>query len=52
LKIAGISGIIARKRKVRKGVPRKTPAEYLSIARELKGKEVDILLIHETPLYY
>ena len=49
LKIAGISGIIARKRKVRKGVPRKTPAEYLGIARELKGKEVDVLLIHETP---
>ena len=49
LKIAGISGIIAKKRKVRKGVPRKTPGEYLGIARELKGKEVDVLLIHETP---
>ena len=49
LKIAGISGIIARKRKVRKGVPRKTPDEYLSIAGGLKGKEVDVMLIHETP---
>jgi len=49
LKIAGINRIIARKRKVKKGVPRKTSDEYLNISRGLKGKGIDILLIHETP---
>lgn len=49
LKIAGISGIIAKKRKVKKGIPRKIPDEYLDISRGLKGKGIDILLIHETP---
>ena len=49
LSIAGISGIIASKRKVKKGVPRRTPEEFLNIAKKLEGKEVDVLLIHETP---
>jgi len=49
LRIAGISGIIASKRKVKKGVPRRTPEEFLNIAKKLEGKEVDVLLIHETP---
>ncbi len=49
LRIAGISGIIAKKRKTKKGVPRRTPEEFLETARKLEGKEIDVLLIHETP---
>ena len=49
LSIAGINGIISEKRRSRKGVPRKKPEEFLKIARELEGRGVDILLIHETP---
>jgi len=49
LRIAGINGIIARKRKVKKGVPRRTPEEFLNIAKKLEGRGVDILLMHETP---
>ncbi len=49
LKISGINGIISVKKKVRKGVPRKTPQEFMEIAEKLKGKGIDILLIHETP---
>jgi len=49
LRIAGINGIIAKKKKVRRGVPRKMPDEFLEYARKLRGKDIDILLIHETP---
>ena len=49
LKIAGINGIISKKRRTKKGVPRRTVEEYLEVARELKGENIDILLIHETP---
>jgi len=49
LRIAGISGIIAKKRKMKKGVPRKTPEEFLEVAGKLKNGNVDILLLHETP---
>ncbi len=49
LRIAGINGIIAKKRKTKKGVPRKTPEEFLKVAEKLKGKDIDILLLHETP---
>ena len=49
LKIAGISGIIAKKRKTKKGVPRKTPDEFIKYAEKLRGKSIDVMLIHETP---
>jgi len=49
LRIAGINGIIAVKRKVKKGVPRKTPDEFIEYAKKLDGRGIDILLIHETP---
>ena len=49
LKIAGINGIIAKKRKIKKGVPRKTPEEVMQVAEKLRGKDVDVLLLHETP---
>lgn len=48
-RIAGINGIIASKRKVEKGVPRKVVENFLDIAERLRGKKMDILLIHETP---
>jgi Icc-related predicted phosphoesterase len=49
LRIASINGIIAGKRKVKGGVPRRVVEEFLEIAKRLEGKNVDILLIHETP---
>jgi len=49
LRIAGISGIIASKKKVKKGVSRKTVEECLEAAERLKGKDIDVLLMHETP---
>ena len=49
LKVAGINGIIAKKKKVRRGIPRKTPEEFLECAKKLEGKDIDILLMHETP---
>jgi len=49
LRIAGINGIISEKRRSRKGVPRKRSSEFLEVAKELEGKGVDVLLLHETP---
>lgn len=49
LKIAGISGIITSKKKMKKGVPRKVVEEYIEVAKRLEGKDIDVLLIHETP---
>ncbi len=48
LRVAGINGIVAKARRVRKGVPRKKPEEYLAAAERLVGQRVDLLLIHET----
>jgi predicted phosphodiesterase len=48
-RIAGINGIIVSKRKVKKGIPRKVVEDFLDTAKRLRGKKVDILLIHETP---
>lgn len=49
VRIAGISGIIASRPVVRKGVPRKLADDYVEAARKLKGSDVDVLLIHEIP---
>jgi len=49
LRVAGINGIMAKKRKLKKGVPRKTPEDFLEVASKLRGKNLDVLLIHETP---
>jgi len=48
LRIAGINGIIAKKKKTKKGVPRKTPDEFLEYTQKLADKDIDILLLHET----
>jgi len=47
--IAGINGIIAGKKKIKKDVPRRTVEEYIESARKLEDKNIDILLVHETP---
>jgi len=48
LKVSGINGIIALRRKSRKGVPRKRPEDFINIAYSLAKSRVDILLLHET----
>ncbi len=48
IKFSAINGIVALKRKVKKGVPRKSPEEYVEIAKKLKGK-INILLLHDSP---
>ena len=48
LRFGGINGIIALRRRVRKGVPRKSPEEFVEIARSLRGR-IDILLVHDSP---
>ena len=47
--VTGINGIIASKRTVRKGVPRKTVEDFIGIAEKLKNTDIDILLLHEAP---
>ena len=49
VRVAGISGVVAKKRKGKKRVPRKTPEDFIDLARKLKDERVDVLLIHETP---
>ena len=49
LRVAGISGIVAKKRKMKKGVPRKRAEEFIDVALRLKDKNVDVLLLHEAP---
>jgi len=49
LRVAGVSGLVSEAKSTRKGVPRKTPEEFLNAARKLVGSRVDILLIHEIP---
>jgi Icc-related predicted phosphoesterase len=49
LRVAGINGITSPRGGLKKGVPRKTPGEFLSVASKLSRGGVDILLIHETP---
>ena len=48
LRFGAINGIIALKRKEKKGVPRKKPEEYIEVAKKLKGK-ADVLLLHDSP---
>ena len=48
LRFGAINGIVALKRRMKKGVPRKKPEEYIEVAKKLKGK-IDILLIHDSP---
>ena len=44
-----INGIISRRRRSRRGVPRKRPEEHIEVAKKLRSKDINVLLIHETP---
>jgi len=48
LRFGAINGIVALKRREKKGVPRKRPEEFISIAQNLKGK-INVLLLHDSP---
>jgi len=48
LRFGAINGIIALKRREKRGVPRKRPEEYVRVAKRLSGK-VDVLLLHDSP---
>jgi len=48
IRFGAINGIVALRRRSRKGVPRKKPEEYVEYGRRLAGK-VDVLLIHDSP---
>ena len=48
LRFGAINGIVALKKRSRKGVPRKRPEEFVKIANRLKGK-IDVLLMHDSP---
>ncbi|RLG75062.1 MAG: hypothetical protein DRO12_06045 [Thermoprotei archaeon] len=48
LRFGAINGIIALRRKERKGIPRKRPEEFIEYGKRLSGK-VDVLLLHESP---
>ncbi len=51
LLVAGINGITSRSGRSKRGVPRKRPEEFVSVARRLAGVgyRVDLLLMHEVP---
>ena len=48
VKIGGINGIIALRRRSKKDVPRKRPEEFVEVAYCLAEKKIDIMLLHET----
>ncbi len=48
VRFGAINGIVALRRRMKNGVPRKTPDEYVRIARRLRGR-VDVLLMHDSP---
>jgi len=47
-RFGAINGIIAYRRRERKGVPRKRPEEFIEYGKKLAGK-VDVLLLHDSP---
>ena len=48
VRFGAINGIVALRRRERKGVPRKHPEEFVEVAKNLKGK-ADVLLLHDSP---
>ena len=48
IRFGAINGIIALKRREKKGIPRKKPEEFIEYAKKLKSR-VDILLLHDSP---
>ncbi len=48
LRFGAINGVIALRRREKRGVPRKSLEEFVEIAKRLRGR-IDVLLIHESP---
>jgi len=48
VRFGAINGIIALRRKEKKGIPRKRPEEFIEYGKRLSGK-VDVLLLHDSP---
>ncbi|MDE1874344.1 MAG: metallophosphoesterase family protein [Candidatus Micrarchaeota archaeon] len=48
LRFGFINGIIGSRPK--EGIPRKTPREFMLVARELKSQGVDVLCMHDSPI--
>ena len=48
IRFGAINGIVALRRKEKKGVPRKRPEEFIEYAKQLAGR-VDVLLLHDSP---
>ncbi|MHC1627407.1 MAG: metallophosphoesterase family protein [Candidatus Nezhaarchaeales archaeon] len=48
LKFGAINGIVALRRRERKGIPRKRPEEFIEYGKRLRDK-VDVLLLHDSP---
>ena len=48
LRFGAINGIVALRRRERKGIPRKRPEEYIGVAKKLRGR-IDVLLLHDSP---
>jgi len=48
LRFGAINGIVALKRREKRGIPRKRPEEFIEYGRKLADR-VDILLLHDSP---
>lgn len=48
IKFGAINGIIALRRREKKGIPRKRPEKFVEVAKGLAGR-VDVLLLHDSP---
>ena len=48
IRFGAINGIVALRRREKRGVPRKSPEEFIGIAKKLAGR-VDVLLLHDSP---
>ena len=48
IRFGAINGIVALKRREKKGIPRKRPEEFIEYGRMLKGK-ANVLLLHDSP---
>ncbi|MEM1610729.1 MAG: metallophosphoesterase [Sulfolobales archaeon] len=48
IRFGAINGIVALKKREKKGIPRKRPEEFINYGRMLRDK-IDVLLLHDSP---
>ena len=48
IRFGAINGIVALKKRSKKGVPRKRPEEFIEYGKKLASK-IDVLLLHDSP---